>query len=138
MFAHDWNILLDFFHLLRYNTGVRDCIAGVKGAVCMKLFRFELAVFAVSAIYCTLGFYVLLRVLMERLGLFGNPLPELSLPKKIVVIAVFVLYFALIAGALLLGKRILDVWGWKERIITLLCLLAGIPASFLLIFALPL
>ena len=100
----------------------------------MKLFRYDMIVLGISTVYFLLADYIIAKILFDHMGLFGNSGPAVTAAEKLLLIATLFVFIVLAAGAVMIGKRTLDVWDTKACVMTLLSVFAGLPASLLLFF----
>ena len=100
----------------------------------MKLLHYSIIILIISTIYCLVAGFIFAKILFDHMGLFGNAGPALTIVEKCSLIAIVLLFFALIIGAVIIGKRMLNVWSKKACIMTVFSVFAGIPVSLLLMF----
>lgn len=98
----------------------------------MKLMKYSLMVIGVSTIYCIISIYIMLFVWLSNMQLFSssrNPVMDVA----VLVIAIILLVGITIL-ACRLGKKFLEKWEIKEKIIVILSSLSGIPLSILCLY----
>ena len=99
-------------------------------------YMFYVGVFTVTMIYYIFAAFVLEKAFFENIEYISmcNTFEEVIMPHlassftivdSIAIIAVFVMFFVILYAAFRTGKRLLKVWGGKERLITVLCFLAS-------------
>ena len=98
----------------------------------MKLRNFEIIVVIISTIICSISGYILAYVLLKNMKLFsGSKNPG---EDTFIIILLFALFLLLICCAFKAGKKLVKSWEIREKIITLICCLSGIPLSILLVY----